>query len=107
VRIVKQDNNGCGVPLLSQARDLGNVSQSWSDCVLELGLFKFRVAIPERAHLVRIPVVFTNGQVTMLANVTDSGWVTGIQFAGADAAARRSRGSHPTTSTPAPSTKRT
>jgi hypothetical protein len=37
--------------------------------------------------LVRTPVVFTNGQVTMLANVTDSDWVTGIQFAGADAAA--------------------
>jgi hypothetical protein len=31
----------CGVPLLSQTRDLGNVSQSWSDCVLELSLFKF------------------------------------------------------------------
>lgn len=36
--------------------------------------------------LVRTPVVFTNGQVTMLATVTDSGWVTGIQFAGAEAA---------------------
>lgn len=37
--------------------------------------------------LVRTPVVFTNGQTTMLAAVTDSGWVTGIQFAGTDAAA--------------------
>jgi dienelactone hydrolase len=36
--------------------------------------------------LVRTPVVFTNGQVTMLASVTESGWITGIQFAGADAA---------------------
>jgi uncharacterized protein len=36
--------------------------------------------------LVRTPVVFTNGQVTMLASVTDSGWITDIQFAGADAA---------------------
>src|SRR4051794_8527566 len=36
--------------------------------------------------LVRTPIVFTNGQVTMLASVTDSGWVTGIQFAGTGAA---------------------
>jgi hypothetical protein len=38
------------VPFLSQARDLGNVSQSWSDCILELSLFKFRLAIPERVQ---------------------------------------------------------
>src|SRR4051812_10013760 len=36
--------------------------------------------------LVRTPVVFANGQATMLANVTDSGWIIGIQFPGADAA---------------------
>lgn len=36
--------------------------------------------------LVRTPVVFTNGQVTMLAGVTDSGWISDIRFAGADAA---------------------
>jgi uncharacterized protein len=36
--------------------------------------------------LVRIPVVCTDGQVTVLATVTDTGWVTGIQIAAADAA---------------------
>jgi dienelactone hydrolase len=35
--------------------------------------------------LLRTPVVFTTGQVTMLASVTDSGWITDIRFAGADA----------------------
>ncbi|WP_426511058.1 alpha/beta hydrolase family protein [Dactylosporangium sp. McL0621] len=37
--------------------------------------------------LVRTPVVFAHGRVTMLATITGSGWVVGIQFAGADAAA--------------------
>src|SRR5690348_8011346 len=36
--------------------------------------------------LVRTPVVFTTGQVTMLASVTASGWITDIRFTGADAA---------------------
>ena len=38
----------CGVPLLSQARDLGSVRCLPSDGVLELSVFKFRSAIPER-----------------------------------------------------------
>jgi dienelactone hydrolase len=36
--------------------------------------------------LVRIPVVFTDGELTMLATVSDTGWLTGIQLAAADAA---------------------
>jgi hypothetical protein len=40
----------CGVPILRRARDLGSVRWSRSDGVLELSVFKFRVAIPERVQ---------------------------------------------------------
>jgi hypothetical protein len=45
--------HACGVPLLSQARDLGSVRCLPSDGVLELSAFKFRVAIPERVQATR------------------------------------------------------
>ena len=38
----------CGMPLLSQACDLGSVGHTASDRVLELSVFKVRGAIPER-----------------------------------------------------------
>jgi hypothetical protein len=40
----------CGVPLLSQARDLGGVRCLPSEGVAELSVFKFRGAIPERVQ---------------------------------------------------------
>jgi hypothetical protein len=42
--------NTCGVPLLSQACDLGSVGHYASDGVLELSVFKVRGAIPERVQ---------------------------------------------------------
>ena len=42
--------DACGVPLLSQARDLGCVGYFASDGVLELSVFKIRRAIPERVQ---------------------------------------------------------
>jgi dienelactone hydrolase len=36
--------------------------------------------------LVKIPVTFERGQLTVLVAVSDAGWVTGVQFAPADAA---------------------
>ena len=36
--------------------------------------------------LVRVPVTFARGRATVLLTVTDTGWVTGLQIAGADAA---------------------
>jgi hypothetical protein len=48
--LMAADRTPCGVPLLSQARDLGCVGYFASDGVLELSVFKTRGAIPERVQ---------------------------------------------------------
>ena len=48
--IRRERNKPCGVPLRSQARDLGCVGYFASDGVLELSVFKTRGAIPERVQ---------------------------------------------------------
>jgi hypothetical protein len=45
-----RNRSTCGVPLLSQARDLGCVGYFASDGVLELSVFEIRRAIPERVQ---------------------------------------------------------
>jgi hypothetical protein len=41
----------CGVPLLSQARDLGIIRSLPDDGVLKMNAFKLRAAVPERVQV--------------------------------------------------------
>ena len=61
--------SACGVPLLRQARDLGGVRWSQSDGVLELSVFKFRVAITERVQTT--PATQSSGETKGQARGSD------------------------------------